>query len=780
MSALSRPKTCEAKIRYCKFGSDALLKLLQTFKDQIGGVVESQDIEYVHKMRVTTRRIRATMPLFRTCFPKKKFGKWLRQIKEITRLLGEARDLDVQIVFVQTYMQKLNGPESTGLELLAKSQKNRRKAIQETVTNGLKGFSDSGVLEEIDQFLAETAKELSGVPFDSSSVLEKSYWHISSRLDDFLSLEECVHQEKAIAKHHEMRIKAKLLRYTMETFAPIYKNQLTEEIQTIKDFQDVLGETHDLDVWIDYLPKFNAKLTARRTPRKKGEKKATAAQSKRALLNFLAYIKDLKKNRYEEFVGMWEQKKAEGFFDKLQETANGELNQGKAKVNIALAKPNVKIAVMSDIHANLHALEAVIQDAQKRGADVFLNAGDSIGFGAFPNEVIELLYSRNVVNVLGNFDCEVIGGTAKNEGVKRIAVEFARKELSKSCRSNLVGFPPEVSLQVADMKLLMVHGSLESMDDHIYSDTPIERLNELAEEADADLIVVGHSHEQFNRQARGISFLNPGSVGRPGDGNPQTAYALLSFEPFNVELIRIDYDEEAAANALRKKKLPESFAQMLLRGLPVEAIVQEDEEKKDNLGRDCRKTSKACSEISKDYWKDSDHQEQVRKLGLEFFDKLERLHLLGKRERCWLECAAILHDVGLSESTKGHHKKSMKIILNDTRLPFASNERRIIASIARYHRKGLPKRKHYNLATLNRKTIAKVLVLSSLLRIADALDYSHQSVIKCVEVKCSPKQVNVEYVAASQSPLEEEAFNKKKELFENVFKKQLVLGWKQQ
>jgi exopolyphosphatase/pppGpp-phosphohydrolase len=122
----------------------------------------------------------------------------------------------------------------------------------------------------------------------------------------------------------------------------------------------------------------------------------------------------------------------------------------------------------------------------------------------------------------------------------------------------------------------------------------------------------------------------------------------------------------------------------------------------------------------------------------------------------------------------------MKIIMNDTRLPFTSNERRIIASIARYHRKGLPKRKHYNLATLSRKTVAEVSLLSSLLRVADALDYSHQSAIKGVEVKCSLERITVEYVASSKSPMDEEAFNKKKELFENVFKKQLVLGWKQQ
>ena len=65
-------------------------------------------------------------------------------------------------------------------------------------------------------------------------MLEKAYWHISFRLDDFLSLENCVHIENEIQKHHEMRINAKKLRYTMEFFAPLYKNKLKNEIETVK------------------------------------------------------------------------------------------------------------------------------------------------------------------------------------------------------------------------------------------------------------------------------------------------------------------------------------------------------------------------------------------------------------------------------------------------------------------------------------------------------------------------------------------------------------------
>src|SRR5208337_2493383 len=91
MSAQLRPKTCEIDNSYCKFGSETLSRLLQAFKAQIGGVIESEDIEYVHRMRVGSRRLRVAMPLFRTCDPKKKVKRGLGEVKKVTQLLGEAR-----------------------------------------------------------------------------------------------------------------------------------------------------------------------------------------------------------------------------------------------------------------------------------------------------------------------------------------------------------------------------------------------------------------------------------------------------------------------------------------------------------------------------------------------------------------------------------------------------------------------------------------------------------------------------------------------------------------
>ena len=153
-------------------------------------------------------------------------------------------------------------------------------------------------------------------------MLEKAHWHISFRLDDFLAMENWVHLENEVLKHHEMRICAKKLRYTMESFAPLYQNKLAEEIETIKAFQDVLGEMHDCDVWIDYIPKFMQETNAKIESNQK--KKTDTTKLEKALLNFLNFVKEKRKENYVEFVRFWDENKKKGFFVQLRKTINAE------------------------------------------------------------------------------------------------------------------------------------------------------------------------------------------------------------------------------------------------------------------------------------------------------------------------------------------------------------------------------------------------------------------------------------------------------------------------
>src|SRR4030042_928233 len=140
----------------CIFGVQRILPLLDAFLGEIDGVRSAQDIEHIHRMRVASRRIRAALPLFKSCFPKKKFRVWMRELQKITRALGDARDADVQIAFLERLKKEraLGDPCSdTGTEirpvdvetfLLSRLQKKRQK-LQGTVLSALEHLERSGI-----------------------------------------------------------------------------------------------------------------------------------------------------------------------------------------------------------------------------------------------------------------------------------------------------------------------------------------------------------------------------------------------------------------------------------------------------------------------------------------------------------------------------------------------------------------------------------------------------------------------------------------------------------
>jgi CHAD domain-containing protein len=350
MNTPSTSPTCNVATNYCRFGSQTLLKLLAGFENLIDGVIENVDIEYVHKTRVTSRRLRAAMPIFEKCFPEKKFKAWSRETKKVTKLLSEARDLDVQIAFIEQYIKKLESTsEKDVLNSLLREHKTKRKNIQFAVIEGIEKLKTSGIINEIREHCKSIESEKSIKNFESL-LLEKAHWHISFRLDDFLSMEKYVHLEKEKLRHHEMRVYAKKLRYTMEIFSLLYATSLEEQIATMKTFQDVLGEIHDYDVWIEYIPTIKGKIK-----KTKNRNQTTIDQ---ALRNFSNFVKERRRKNFCQFVSLYENKNKENFFENLRKTTNTELATATQKsLNQTLANPKVKIAVISDVHANLQALE---------------------------------------------------------------------------------------------------------------------------------------------------------------------------------------------------------------------------------------------------------------------------------------------------------------------------------------------------------------------------------------------------------------------------------------
>ncbi|MBN1177731.1 MAG: metallophosphoesterase family protein [Anaerolineae bacterium] len=243
----------------------------------------------------------------------------------------------------------------------------------------------------------------------------------------------------------------------------------------------------------------------------------------------------------------------------------------------------MKVALIGDVHANLPALEAVMEHIQTQQVKAIWNVGDFVGYGPFPEQVVRLLRKdERVLSIIGNYDASVIKFKKNKDQwrgtkhpLKYLAFEWAHDALSKKSRKYLRFLSHEMRMQVKGRRILLTHGSPESEKEHLTPDTPDKRLRELAKLAQADVVVVGHSHRHFVRQAAGVWFINTGSVGRPDDGDPRACYAILDItaEALSVVHHRVAYDVERTAAAVREHGLPEAFAQMFLQGRDLDTVL---------------------------------------------------------------------------------------------------------------------------------------------------------------------------------------------------------------
>jgi putative phosphoesterase len=455
----------------------------------------------------------------------------------------------------------------------------------------------------------------------------------------------------------------------------------------------------------------------------------------------------------------------------------------------------MKVALIGDVHANLPALEAVLEHAHQRGVEAIWNVGDFVGYGAFPDQVIQRLRQEEALSIIGNYDLKVLKVKKKKDKWKNnklpekwFAFNWAYDNLSKSSRKYLSSLPEEIRLEEAGKRILLTHGSPASSSEYVDSDTSEDRLRGLAEMADADIVICGHSHRPFKRKFEGIWFINTGSVGRPDDGDPRACYAIMQLRPrfFQLRHYRVEYDVQQAVAAIREAGLPEAFAEMLLQGRSLDAVVGKTQVEQaenvetlvpeftvdDNLIKDIVHLAETC-----EY--EAGHTHQVTRLALRLFDELQSVHHLGAEERFWLHAAGLLHDIGWIEGQKGHHKTALRIILKTPLLPFDNRVRLIIGSIARYHRRALPKKKHAHYKALRPTERKMVQTLAAMLRVADGLDRTHQSLIEDLSCEITPEQIVVWCSARRPSEVDRQAALKKGQLLSRVFKRDLVIEWQQ-
>ncbi len=640
---------------YCLYATKILLPLLMQLEKELEGVIRDDDIEYVHRSRVATRRIRAAFPLFSSCFPRKDGKRWEREIRILTRALGAARDLDVQIEVVRKILEEKNrayseedhrktveknlssspvvtlpvhdDPLSTpprpvmtrirqwirtrrthppseeckvesgtqdaptliplfgdvpadpfipGLDCLLIRLVQQRRVMQPAVEEAVSRFLSGQTIEHFSRFLQDLRihSMLRGEGVAQAASYEAAYLHIMGRIADLFWYEPYLGDSSLKEKHHTMRIMAKRLRYTIEAFADLYDEPLKGELKVIKKLQELLGDIHDCDVWVELLPRFLGE---------EEERFRSFFGSNRFFSQvspgITALIEDRHRTRnvlFDDLCRIWDDLKDEGFWDRFAEKIAVPVQKSLASPGDSEKPGPVTIALISDVHANLPALEAVLADARSRGAGVVLNAGDMTGYGPFPNEVVSMLRKQHVLSVIGNYDLSVLSKQWKRgkprSREKQVAMRWAYHHLSDENRLWLKSLPRSLRLPVRGLTLLVTHGSPDSITEYLDDGTPETRLLEIASAVQARVVVTGHSHRPSAREIGGVWFVNTGSVGRSEDGDTRACYALITVDPFSLTHIRVPYEIGRTVDAVHESHLPEAFARIVEEGRPLETV----------------------------------------------------------------------------------------------------------------------------------------------------------------------------------------------------------------
>ena len=707
----------------CAYGRMVTAQRLEALLAEVDGVRTGEDIEYVHRMRVASRRLRSALRIFEECFKGKKGKRWRKAVRQVTTSLGEARDLDVQMALLGSIGKGWDGEEAVGLALIIETLRCRRTSLQPDIVTLMGSIVGEGPLMEMRAELAAPA-EWNG---DPSVLYPYAYAHAAVAVEELMEHSHSVPVYEDWKGHHALRIAGKHLRYALEAFRDAYPDGLDDELKALKKLQDTVGELHDCDVWLQRLPGLREE----------------APSAVKAIDRLQITFGSRRKELHEKLVEQWFAILQERFLFRLLDDLKGR--------PIVEACP-VKVALISDVHGNVSALRAVMEHARANGATAFLNAGDAVGL-PHPLETIQLLMDKDVLNVIGNIDRAVLR-IASGKKVKDRQWEMATEMLGENELEWLGSLPDELRLDICGRTVLVTHAAPGQEAEKLTPSTPETRLHHLAEDSRADVIVTGHSHVPMVRESAGTLFVNPGSVGRPRDG-AAASYALLDFPSMGVKLVRVPYDAEGVADELRAQGFKD---------LPKDV---ENGRTEDRV--------KDAADWASQFRIDLPHAEQVRALAALLFDNTRGLHRLDPKDRELLEMAAMVHDVGLGEGAEGHQRRALDIVMK-AELPLDEVEKRMLACIARYHGLRSPRREDRVFKGLTQSERKRVTKISAILALADGLDRSHSSLVGGLEVIVGRKAVKITISGKGDLSTEKEWGTRKAVQFARAFGREVTIN----
>lgn len=245
----------------------------------------------------------------------------------------------------------------------------------------------------------------------------------------------------------------------------------------------------------------------------------------------------------------------------------------------------MRCALISDIHANLPALEAVLADIDAGSFEAVYHLGDLVGYAPWPNEVVEVIRARGIPGVAGNYDstvavrykhCGCRYEDPVQEALSHVSYEWTLARVSEESRRFLGSLPFRMDIRAggghqAGPALILVHGTPTLNTVYWTEDRPDDFTAEMAKRAGTrpgDMLGFGHTHRPWHRTIDGVTFVNTGSVGRPKDGDWRAGYVAVTLEAgtAEAEIVRVEYDLERAVAAILASDLPDEFATMLRTG----------------------------------------------------------------------------------------------------------------------------------------------------------------------------------------------------------------------
>jgi len=230
----------------------------------------------------------------------------------------------------------------------------------------------------------------------------------------------------------------------------------------------------------------------------------------------------------------------------------------------------LRLAVISDIHGNLEALKKALSTIEDRKVESIICLGDLVGYGPFPNEVIELIRKRNILSILGNYDAAVLEekfNYIRDTEVNKFCMPWAAKQLKDDNRSYLKSLPKNIVLEFASKKIRFVHGSTRKVNEYLLEGS--KNAEGVMKELKEDILVCAHTHIPYVKNYGAKMLLNDGSIGKPKIGRPNGTYMEIDISKGNIdtEIVEFEYDYEKTATDMEKKNIPSACVKNIRTGI---------------------------------------------------------------------------------------------------------------------------------------------------------------------------------------------------------------------